>query len=195
MTCDISVEQLALATGSTPANARLYHGHLVPAMRRFEIDTPLRQAAFLATLAVESQALTAVSEGLHYRDPARLARILPRKFKTTAEAAPYTRNPDALSALLYDGYHGRGLIQLTWLKNYVRARDALGFDYVKNPALLTQPEHAALSAAWFWDDAGCNRPADRADMREVTRRVNGPALLHLAERTAQFAVARKVLGC
>ena len=34
MTCDISVEQLALATGSTPANARLYHGHLEPAMRR-----------------------------------------------------------------------------------------------------------------------------------------------------------------
>lgn len=95
MTCDISVEQLALATGSTPANARAVPRALGHAMRRFEIDTPLRQAAFLATLAVESQALTAASEGLHYRDPARLAHVFPRKFKTATEAAPTpaTRTP------------------------------------------------------------------------------------------------------
>lgn len=189
-----TVEQLARATGATYSNAQTYHPHLEAAMQRFEIATKLREAAFLATVAIESQHLTAVEESLYYKDPARLASIYPRAFKDAAAAVPYARNPKGLGELLYKGYWGRSLIQLTWRGNYERASEALGYDYVANPALVCEPKHAALTAAWFWHDAGCNAPADKGDMTEVTRKVNGPRLMHLQERKEQYAKALEVLA-
>ena len=189
-----SVEQLASATSAPYGNAKTYHQPLLDGMTRFNIDSLQRQAAFLATVAVESAHLSAVEEGLYYKDPARLARIYPRAFKNAAAAVPYARNPQGLSELLYKGYSGKGLIQLTWRRNYERASEALGFDYVGNPVLVATPKHAALTAAWFWHDAKCNEPADKGDMTEVTRRVNGPALMHLAERKAQYDIALKALA-
>ena len=189
-----TVEQLAAATSAPYGNAQTYHPHLQSAMAQFDINSLQRQAAFLATVAVESQHLSAVEEGLYYKDASRLARIYPRAFKNAAAAVPYARNPQGLSELLYKGYAGKGLIQLTWRRNYERASDALGYDYVGNPALVATPKHAALTAAWFWHDAKCNEPADKGDMTEVTRRVNGPALMHLAERKAQYEIALKALA-
>lgn len=189
-----TVEQLAAATTAPYGNAQTYHPHLTDAMTRFNIDSLQRQAAFLATVAVESTHLSAVEEGLYYKDASRLARIYPRAFKSMVDAEPYTRNPKGLGELLYKGYAGKGLIQLTWRRNYERASEALGYDYVGDPALVATPKHAALTAAWYWHDAKCNDPADKGDMTEVTRRVNGPALMHLAERKAQYEIALKVLA-
>lgn len=189
-----TIEQLAAATSSPYGNAKVYHQHLLDGMTRFNIDSLQRQAAFLATVSVESAHLSAVEEGLYYRDAARLARIYPRAFKDAKAAEPYTHNPKGLSELLYKGYSGRGLIQLTWRRNYERAGEALGYDYVGNPSLVAEPKHAALTAAWYWHDAKCNDPADRGDMTEVTRCVNGPALMHLAERKAQYETALKALS-
>jgi putative chitinase len=188
-----SVEQLAAATSSPYGNAKLYHQPLLDGMTRFNIDSLQRQAAFLATVSVESARLSSPEESLYYKDPDRLARIYPRAFKNAAAAVPYARNPQGLSELLYKNYHGRGLLGLTWRKNYERASEALGFDYVTVPTLVATPKHAALTAAWFWHDAKCNDPADKGDMTEVTRRVNGPALMHLAERKAQYEIALKAL--
>ena len=189
-----SVEQLAVATTAPYGNAQSYHPHLVAAMTRFDIDSLQRQAAFLATVSVESARLSSPGESLYYKDPDRLARIYPRAFKNAAAAVPYARNPQGLSELLYKNYHGRGLLGLTWRRNYERASEALGYDYVGNPALVAEPKHAALTAAWYWHDAGCNGPADAEDMTEVTRKVNGPALMHLDERKAQYAIAKKALA-
>ena len=189
-----TVEQLAAATSAPYGNAKVHHPHLCAAMSRFNIDSLQRQAAFLATVSVESQQLSKMEEGLYYKDAARLARIYPRAFKSAADAEPYARNPKGLGDLLYKGYWGRGFLQLTWRRNYERASEALGYDYVGNPALVVEPKHAALTAAWYWHDAKCNDPADKGDMTEVTRRVNGPALMHLAERKAQYEVALKALA-
>lgn len=186
---------LAQCTGSTMADALRFEEPLTAAMERFSIDRyPRRQAAFLATISIESQKLTKVEEGLYYKDAARLASIYKRAFKSASEAQPYTRNPKALGDLLYKGYWGRGLGQLTWEKNYRAAGNALGFDYLANPNLVLEPQHAALTAAWFWDANGCNVPADQGDMKGVTRIVNGPALMHLAERQAQYETALEVLA-
>ena len=188
-----SVEQLASATSAPYGNAQTYHQPLLDGMTRFNIDSLQRQAAFLATVSVESARLSSPEESLYYKDPDRLARIYPRAFKNAAAAVPYARNPQGLSELLYKNYHGRGLLGLTWRRNYERASEALGFDYVGNPTLVATPKHAALTAAWYWHDAKCNEPADKGDMTEVTRRVNGPALMHLAERKAQYETALKAL--
>lgn len=202
---DFSVEQLAVATGATEANAALYHPHLIEPMARFAIDeNASRVAAFFATIGIESAHLSRVEEDLYYKDAERVARIYLRIFdkdhnrRITPEeieaARPYTRNPKALSELLYQGYHGRSLGQITWLRNYRRATAALGHDYVANPNLMKEPDHAALVACWFFADAGCNAPADDGDMEEVTLRVNGPAKLHLADRTALFELGMGALA-
>lgn len=166
---------------------------ITDAMQVFEITNQRRQSAFLATVSVETMRLTRLEESLYYKDPARLANIFPRAFKTTRDAESYVKNPDALSRLLYGGYHGRGCIHLTWEKNYKAASDALGYDYVDNADLLLEPEHAALTAAWFWKTNGCNEAADRGDMKAVTRIVNGPALMHLTERTELYRKAMDIL--
>jgi putative chitinase len=186
----ITVDYLQKATGSTPANAAKYIDALNAAMDQFEINTANRISAFLATVSIESARLSAVEEGLFYSSPERLASIFKRAFRDADDATPFAKNPKALSQKLYQGFHGRGLIQLTWEANYRRCGEALGVDFVSEPNLLTTPEYAALSAAWFWKANGCNPPADLGDMTKVTAIVNGPAKLHLAERKAQYLVAK-----
>ena len=190
----ITVDQLQTATTSSAANASKFIDGISAALGHFEINTTQRMAAFLATVAIESAHLTAVEEGLYYSDPSRLAAIFPRVFASAIQAAPYAKNPSGLSQKLYAGFHGRGLIQLTWKSNYQACSDALGVDFVSSPSLLCQPEYAAKSAGWFWSTHGCNQLADAGDMLGVTRVVNGPALLALAERQNQYALALKSLG-
>ena len=185
----LTLEQLAYAATSRVEDASLYHHELNDAMQQFEINTHFRIAAFLATVAVESGHLRFVEESLYYISPERLAKIFPRAFKSAEEAEPYVRNPKALSEKLYDGYHGRGLIQLTWRTNYQKCSNALGVDFVTQPERLADPKYAALSAAWYFASHGCLEAADRGDMDEVTLLVNGPAKLHLRERMDQYAVA------
>ena len=180
---------LAQCTGATLANAARFAAPLAAAMPLHAIDSPRRQAAFLATVAIESARLTAVEEGLYYSSAERLCQVFKRAFPTPAAAQSCVRNPAALSRKVYAGYHGRGLIQMTWLDNYAKASVDLQRDYVGNPARVCEPSDAALTAAWFWTTYGCNAPADRGDMTAVTRIVNGPALMHLGERQSQYLFA------
>ena len=183
---NLTAIQIADYTQATFQNAQTYEPHLNATMTRFKINTPRRIAAFMATISIESARLTRLEEDLFYKSADRLAAIYPRAFKTAADAAPFARNPVALSQKLYGGYHGRGFICITWLDNYEAASEALGYDYVREPQLVCTPRHAALTAAWFWQKAGCNEAADRGDMADVTKRVNGPRQMHLAERLALY---------
>lgn len=186
----IDIDDLKAGTGCTELDAHKYLEPLRVAMEKFEINTPKRIAAFFATISIESARLSAVEEGLYYSNAERLANIFKRTFNGDAnQAVPFTKNPKALSKLLYNGFHGRGLIQLTHEANYKACGDALGVDFVNSPELLAIPEYAALSAAWFWHTNKCNEAADEGNMDKVTRIVNGPAKLHLAERTHQYEIA------
>lgn len=180
----MDADTLARCTGATRADAERYAWHLTDGMARFKIDdNPMRQAGFMGQIAVESDHLTAAQEGLSYSSADRLRTIFPSLFvKGPYKAEDYVRNPKGLSALRYKGYHGRGLIQLTWAETYLAASKDLGFDYVGQPDLVAEPMHAALTACWFFAVyKPCLAPADRGDVKAVTRLVN-PALLKLAER-------------
>jgi putative chitinase len=186
---------LARCTSAQIDRAQLFAEPLTAAMGRFEINTSQRQACFLATVSIESDRLEDLEEGLSYSSAERLRLIFPSLFGSgRVDPAAYVRNPKGLSQLRYGGFHGRGLIQLTWEKNYRAAGDALGFDYVTNPDLLLQPEHASLTAAWFFADfARCLADADGLDMASITGKVNGPQRLKLAERRSQMNLALKFL--
>lgn len=200
---ELTLEQFAQACGAEAAVAAPYFDHALETMDRFRIsETAVQIAAFCATLSVETGRLTSMEEDLYYKDAERLAKLYRRMFDTDGDkkispeeiafAQRYTRNPKGLSMQLYRGYHGRGGCMLTWERNYALYATKLDLPLLDNPELLLLPEYAMLVAGAYWDENRCNAVAH--DMDEVTRRVNGPARLHLAERIAQRDIALSVLA-
>ena len=192
-----------VAAGIGPTQARTFEAPLAAACARFGIDTPQREAAFLAQIAHESRLLTALEEGLYYRDPARICKIFPSTVPNLGVAQGLACNPKALANHVYanrngnrdeasgDGwrYRGRGLIQLTGRANYARAAAALDRPYVEQPDLVLEPADACLTAAWFWDAHNLNALADAARFDDVTRAINGPAMAGAQERRHFYAMA------
>lgn len=156
------------------------------AMHRYEINTPLRMAAFIGQCAHESGNFKSLQENLNYSAES-LCRVWPSRFPTLESAQPYHRNPDKIANKVYGGrmgngteeteegslYKGRGLIQLTGKDNYRLASDALGEDFVSSPDLVCGFKHAALTAAWFWNKRGLNKEADAKDYTAMTKKING----------------------
>ncbi|MCE0322020.1 glycoside hydrolase family 19 protein, partial [Klebsiella pneumoniae] len=68
------------AAGITQQRAQQWLDPLNAAMAEFFINTPLRQAGFIAQLGHESLRFTRVVESLYYRDAARLAMIFRSDF-------------------------------------------------------------------------------------------------------------------
>lgn len=196
-----------VAAGVPEGVARRMLPHLLPAMQRFDIAGPARAAAFLAQCHVESAGFTRTEENLRYTSAARLAAVWPSRFPSAAAAAPFVRNPEALANRVYAGrlgnggagsgdgwrFRGRGLKQLTGRATYARAAAALARPYLADPDLVAEPADAALTAAWFWHQAGCNALADAGDIDRITRAVNGPARLAAAERARRTAEYRRIL--
>jgi len=167
---------------------------LNPALGKFGITTGARVSSFLAQTGYESGQFNRLTESLNYTTAQRLMKVWPRRFPTEASALPFVANEVKLANFVYsnrlgngdsasgDGFRfrGRGIIQITGRSNYKAAADALPLDLIGNPDLLLQPEHAAMSAAWFWSSRGLNALADDRtddddleDFAEITRRING----------------------
>lgn len=137
------------------------------AMDEYDINTPDRQAAFLAQIAHESGQLRYVRE----------------LWGPTPAQQTYEGRKDLGNTKPGDGYRyrGHGLIQVTGRHNHARVRDRLRAkfpdravpDFEAEPEALMLREWAALSAADFWDDHGLNALADAGDFEAVTRRING----------------------
>ena len=145
------------------------------AMREFHINTPVRQAAFLAQIANESGEL--------------------RYVKEIASGAAYEGRKDLGNTQPGDGmrYKGRGLIQITGRNNYAECGKAMGVDLITNPELLETNDLACRSAAWFWASRGLNDLADKGDFYRITKRING-GTNGLKERQAYYAKAMLFLG-
>ena len=65
-------------------------------------------------------------------------------------------------------------------------------DLVNHPELLEIPQHAAMSAAWFWASRGLNTLVDAGQFEAITRRING-GLNGLEERLRLWTRAKAVL--
>ncbi|MNJ25035.1 Chitinase class I [compost metagenome] len=154
------------------------------AMIRRQINTPKRQAAFLAQVGHESGQLQYVRE---LGSEQYLA-----KYDTGNLAVKLGNTPEADG----DGqrYRGRGLIQITGHSNYLRCSLALFNDerLLRTPELLEQPQWAAESAAWFWWVRELSTLADRDEFEAITRKING-GLNGLADRLQLWERARAVL--
>ena len=192
---ELTIEKL-IAAGAAPTQARQWLQPLQQACEQFGIVTVPRQAAFVAQCSAESGGFMHLEEDLYSRRPERLLEVFPSTVKSLSEAQYLVRNPRGLANRVYahrlgngdeasgDGwaYRGRGLIQLTGRDNYSDAGVELSQPYLEQPDLVAKPEHAALTAAWFWHTRKCNLLADSAQWDAITRAINGPGMLHATER-------------
>ncbi len=143
---------------STSALALLYMDPLTTAMAINSINTPLRQAHFLAQLGRESGSLhytAELSSGQQYEGRLELGNTEPG-----------------------DGerFKGRGLIQVTGRANYTSFGNACRRDFVtgNNPDLLaTDPTLAANCSGWFWSVHNLNALADADKILQITQAING----------------------
>ena len=168
---------------------------------KFELNTPLRLAHFLAQAGHESGGFKAVNENLNYGAKG-LRGIFAKYFPDDAKATLYERKPEKIANLVYGGrmgngpessgdgwkYHGRGYIQLTGKDNYSAFGKEIGEDCVANPDLVSS-KYALASAAWFFHKNGLHKIADEGATVEavtkVTKRVNG-GTIGLEDRQKHF---------
>lgn len=145
------------------------------AMEEFAIDTPTRQAAFIAQIAHESGSL--------------------RYVKEIASGEAYEGRQDLGNTQEGDGvrFKGRGLIQVTGRTNYAACGKALGLDLLAHPEILEEPVNACRSAAWFWKYRGLNELADVGNFRKITRIING-GMNGWPDRLAFYERAKEVLA-
>lgn len=166
----LSLQQLRrIMPGATEARAIIFLPYINAAMEEFSIDTPARQAAFLAQIAHESGALVytrEIASGTAYDNRADLGNTRP-------EAIEIARINDTTPGRFY---RGRGLIQITGYDNYAACSEALFGDtatLTHNPFILERKEPACRSAAWYWFSRGLNAIADAGNFEKITRRING----------------------
>lgn len=147
-------------------------------MANRHIDSPLRQAHFLAQVGHESG-----------------------EFRFRAEIASgqaYEGRIDLGNTQPGDGprYKGRGLIQLTGRANYAEYGRAIGreAELLEHPELVeTDPDLCVDVAGWFWAKKGLNTFADADDLTTLTKRVNG-GLNGLDDRRRLLLRAKALLG-
>ena len=175
---------------------------------KFEINTPLRLAHFLAQAGHESGGFKALNENLNYGAKGLLGTF--KKYFTPDTAALYERKPEKIANLVYanrmgngdkasgDGYkfRGRGYIQLTGKDNYGAFDKTVDENILENPDLVAT-KYPLASAAWFFHKNGLQKIADEGAtdlvVTKVTKRVNG-GTIGLPDRIKHFNEYYKLLA-
>lgn len=198
-------EQLLLMIPGNPYVSQ-WHAALKQILPDYDINTPLRLAAFIAQCAHESGNFTRTIENLNYRAES-LMRTWPRLFPTIEIATQYAHNQQAIANRAYanrmgngdeasgDGwrYRGRGLLQITGKENYQTFADSISTPVEEIPDFLETFEGAVQGSCWFWESRDLNGPADIKDIITITEKING-GRIGLDDRISRYQHALKVLN-
>ena len=182
----MSPELIAACTGARIDRATRFAPYLAAGMAFYGIDTPDRQAAFLAQIGHESGGLKYVCE----------------IWGPTAAQKRYEGRRDLGNIHPGDGsrFRGHGLIQTTGRRNHALVRDRLRQrfdnvpDFEQEPEALTDTQWAALSACDYWDMRRLNALADVGDFEGITRAING-GLNGYEDRCERWEYGKRALGC
>lgn len=182
----ITNAQLAQSLGCKASYVAKWIDPINQAMAKYEINTSLRIAHFIAQIGHESGRLVYVHEiasGDAYNNRADLGN-------TKHEAIAVAKLNGKMAG---EFYRGHGLIQITGYDNHLACGVALGLDLVNDPTLLEIPQYAALSAAWFWSMHHLNILADNDLLTQITKVING-GTNGLEDRRLILIDAKKALG-
>ena len=203
------VQQAVAVANSTGLKLEKLKGHIpdaviamIPAVaQKFQIDSTLRLAHFLAQCGHESGGFRLTKENLNYSAKG-LNGIFKKYFPTLESALPYERKPEKIANKVYGGrmgngpeasgdgakFCGRGYIQLTGRDNYTAFGKSIGEDVTVNPQVVAE-KYALLSAAWFFNKNKLHTMADGgatdAVVTSITKRVNG-GTIGLPDRIKHF---------
>ena len=162
---------------------------VVEATEKYNANSPLRMAHFLAKCSHESDNFRLVRENLNYSAEG-LKTTFKKYFPTDALAMQYARNPERIANRVYanrmgngdeksgDGfkYRGRGHLQLTGKDNYKAFGEFIGEDILSNPDLVAT-KYPLTSAIFFFNKnkiwSICDKGDTDAVVTEVTEKVNG----------------------
>ena len=176
---------------------------------KFEINTPLRLAHFLAQCGHESGGFRLTKENLNYSAKG-LNGTFKKYFPTLDSAVPYERKPEKIANKVYGGrmgngpessgdgakFCGRGYIQLTGKDNYTAFGKSINEDMSANPDKVAS-SYALLSAAWFFNKNGLHKMADGGasvdTVKAITKRVNG-GYIGIDDRIKHFNEYYKLLS-
>jgi putative chitinase len=136
---------------------------LTEIMPKWGIDTPERQAMFIAQVLHESGEFRYLEElgsdeYLEKYDTGQLAKNLGNTPEDDGDGQKYK---------------GRGLFQVTGLFNYRKCGQALQLPLIQNPELLEIPRNAVASACWYWKSKNLNRHADLNAITACSIAING----------------------
>jgi putative chitinase len=175
-------------------------------LEKYEINSILRVAGYVAQTCHESNNYNVLHENLNYRAES-LLKVFPKYFNA-ATVQGYARQPEKIANRVYGGrmgngpessgdgykYRGRGILQVTGKNNY---RDCSMFIY-GDERLLDTPEllesdmnDAVASACWYWTKNNLNIYCDNQDMKELTRRING-GYIGLDDRVLRYNAALEI---
>jgi putative chitinase len=200
----MNTQQFQAIVGNNP-----YAEHWVEALNKcfdeYEINTPLRQAAFMGECCVESAKFTAIQENLNYRASSLHAQWKSH-FPTMEIAQQYEHKPEMIANRAYENrmgngpessgdgwkFRGKGLIQLTGRDNYQAFADSLQMNIDDAAAYLETFEGAVQSACFFWESRNLNNLADQGNIDQISKIING-GTLGIEERRHFYQVALQVL--
>lgn len=157
---------------ASAANCTHFFAPMLAAMQSAQINTPLRQAHFLAQVGHESAELRYTEE--------------------LASGAAYEGRKDLGNTQKGDGirFKGRGLIQLTGRTNYIAFGKSVSQDLLAHPEVVSTDARLAVDVAtWFWTQHDLNPLADADDIVTITHRINGGEN-GLADRKEKLARAK-----
>ena len=174
----ITFDQLkSIMKGAKDSDIETFLEPIKKVMDKYEINTPLRIAHFLAQVGHESGSL--------------------RYKQEIASGAAYEGRRDLGNTMPGDGrkFKGHGLIQITGRANHKSYADYVGDpDLVEHPERMgTEPEHSAGAAGWYWMTRKLNPYADNDDILTITKRING-GINGLADRKDYLARAKRALS-
>ena len=177
-------------------------------MAKFEINTPLRLAHFLAQCGHESGGFKATQENLNYSADG-LKKIFPKYFPQNLSES-YARQPEKIASRVYGGrmgnggeetkegykFRGRGYLQTTGKENYTKFTKFIGEDCVTNPDLVST-KYPLASAAFFFVSNKlwtiCDKGSTTDVVTQLTKRING-GTIGLSDRIKHFNEFYKLLS-
>lgn len=149
---------MAVMAMGVESTIKLYLNLLKTALPKYQVNTPLRIAHFLAQIGHESMSFVYTQE--------------------IASGAAYEGRKDLGNIKKGDGvrFKGRGLLQLTGRDNYGSYGKYIKKDLLKlgnEQIIATTPKYALDVSLWFWGNRKLNKYADNDNLKAITRRVNG----------------------
>lgn len=188
-------------------NSDQWYALLAELLPKYDINTALRAAAFIAQCSHESGNFTVLKENLNYSADG-LNTVFPKYFiRAGRDAGTYARNPEKIANIVYanrlgngdtasgDGwrFRGRGVIQLTGRDNYTVFGKTVHLTVLETVDYLETKRGALESACWFWKTNNLNPLADTRDIVGMTKHING-GTNGLEERKALYGKALRVLA-